>query len=130
MKKLLIVINLIILSHVGYTQDIEGEWIWKELDKEFVLELKKENSVKYSGSHSSIFQNGNRMDTSLDEQSVWLTKVSKHVYEGTIKSFYGDSIQKVRITYIPSEDAIEWWIYQDSPGIFYFPRKVKMERVD
>lgn len=127
MNHILLVISLFISVNVS-AQDITGNWIWEESGKTFDLSIEKTDSLNYIGSHSSIFQNGNRIDTSLDEQSLSLTKVSNHVYEGTIKSFYDHSIQKVRITYIPSEDAIEWWIYEDNQGDFYFPRRVKMER--
>ncbi|UJP66438.1 hypothetical protein [Mongoliitalea daihaiensis] len=127
MNHILLVISLFISIDLS-AQDITGSWIWEESDKTFDLSLEKTDSLNYIGSHSSIFQNGNRIDTSLDEQSISLTKVSNHIYEGTIKSFYDHSIQKVRITYIPSEDAIEWWIYEDNQGDFYFPRRVKMER--
>jgi hypothetical protein len=127
MNQLLLVISLFISINLS-AQDITGNWIWEESGKTFDLSIEKTDSLNYIGSHSSIFQNGNRIDTSLDEQSLSLTKVSNHVYEGTIKSFYDNSIQKVRIIYLPSEDSIEWWIYEDSPGDFYFPRRVKMER--
>lgn len=127
MNHILLVISLFISVNVS-AQDITGNWIWEESGKTFDLSIEKTDSLNYIGSHSSIFQNGNRIDTSLDEQSLSLTKVSNHVYEGTIKSFYDNSIQKVRIIYLPSEDAIEWWIYEYSPGDFYFPRRVKMER--
>ncbi|UJP66434.1 hypothetical protein [Mongoliitalea daihaiensis] len=127
MNQLLSVISLFISINLS-AQDITGSWIWEESGKTFDLSIEKTDSLNYIGSHSSIFQNGNRIDTSLDEQSISLTKVSNHIYEGTIKSFYDHSIQKVRITYIPSEDAIEWWIYEDNQGDFYFPRRVKMER--
>jgi hypothetical protein len=87
MTKNYIIILLITFTGLkGYSQDISGSWTWDESDKSFVIELGQINATSLSGFHTSVFQNGNRIDTFYDEKSVFLTKVSNNIFEGTIKS--------------------------------------------
>ncbi len=109
---------------------IMNKFNWEdESDKSFVIELEQINATSLSGFHTSVFQNGNRTDAFYDEKSVFLTKVSTNIFEGTIKSSYSLSTHKVRITFNPNEKSIEWRIYEVGSGQFYIPRKAKMFRI-
>jgi hypothetical protein len=129
MKKYIIILIMAFATFKGYSQDISGSWTWEESDKSFVIELEQLSANSLSGFHSGVFQNGNRIDASYDEKSVFLTKVSTNIFEGTIKSSYSLSTHKVRVTFNPSEKSIEWCLYEVGSGQFYIPRKVKMFRI-
>ena len=128
-KNYIIILLITFFEFKGYSQDISGSWTWDESDKSFVIELEQINATSLSGFHTSVFQNGNRIDTFYDEKSVFLTIVSTNIFEGTIKSSYTLSTHKVRITFNPNEKSIEWCIYEVGSEQFYIPRKVKMFRI-
>jgi len=86
MTKNHILILLITFTGIkGYSQDISGSWTWDESDKSFVIELEQINATSLSGFHTSVFQNGNRIDAFYDEKSVFLTKVSTNIFRGQLK---------------------------------------------
>lgn len=129
MRKIIILLLITFATNKVFCQDISGSWTWDEPDKSFVIGLEQLSTNSYSGFHTGIFQNGNRIDSSLDEKSIFLSKVSTNIYEGRIKSGYSLSTHKVRITFNPIETSIEWCLYEVSSGDFYIPRKVKMFRI-
>lgn len=129
MRKITILLFITFVTNKVSCQDISGSWTWDEPDKSFVIELEQLSTNSYSGFHTGIFQNGNRIDSSLEEKSIFLSKVSTNIFEGTIKSSYSLSTHKVRITFNPSEKSIEWCLYEVGSGPFYIPKKVKMFRI-
>jgi hypothetical protein len=131
MKKhiLILALSLITLTSLkSYCQDISGFWTWEEPGNSFKIELEQKNSSSWSGYHSGVFHNGNKIDASIDENSIYLTKVSTNIFEGTIKSSFSLNTHKVRITYNPTNNSSEWDLYGENTGTFYFPRKVYMTR--
>lgn len=129
MKKHILLLAITLITYTGYSQDISGFWTWEEPGKSFEIELVQENSSTWSGFHRGVFQNGNKMDGFFNKKSIYLRKVSTNIFEGTIKSSFSLNTHKVRITYNPTNNSIEWNLYEVSPGEFYFPRKVAMYRI-
>lgn len=129
MQKIIILLFITFVTNKVSCQDISGSWTWDEPDKSFVIELEQLSTNSYSGFHTAISQNGNRIDSSQDEKSIFLTKVSTNIFEGTIKSGYSLSTHKVRITFNLVETSIEWCLFEVSSGDFYIPRKVRMIRI-
>jgi len=129
LKKYAILLAITFITLNGYCQDISGFWTWEEPGKSFEIELEQKNSSSWSGYHSGVFHNGNKIDGFVDENSIYLTKVSTNIYEGTIKSSFSLKTYKVRITFNLSNNSIEWYLFGENTGEFYFPRKVTMVRV-
>jgi len=128
LKKYAILLVITFISFKGYCQDITGFWLWKDSDSRFSIVIEQQNASLIKGVHRSSFYNGSKIDASIDENSISLTKVSTNLFEGSIKSSFSLKTYKVRITFNPTNNSIEWYLYGENTGEFYFPRKVTMVR--
>lgn len=129
MKKYILLIAITFITLKGYCQDIGGFWLWKDSDSRFSIVIKQQNTSLIKGVHRSSFHNGSKIDASIDENSISLTKMSTNLFEGSIKSSFSLKTYKVRITFNPVNNSIELHLYGENSGEFYFPKKVTMVRV-
>lgn len=86
MTKNYIIILLITFTGLkGCSQDISGSWTWDESDKSFVIELEQINATSLSGFHTSVFQNGNSIDTFGEKNQFFSPKFQQIYLRGQLK---------------------------------------------
>jgi hypothetical protein len=132
-RKHSILIVLFLFSLNTYLQDISGSWRWfEEEDKAFEIFLEKANpdqlaDYDFVGTHCGVYQNGNRMDCTLEENSIFIKQQGKNSFAGKIKSAYSLTEFEIRLTYTETEKKLLWEVTKEGEGLFYFPLKVILE---
>ncbi|WP_192347148.1 hypothetical protein [Algoriphagus sp. Y33] len=137
MKNIITILIILLISNTSYSQDISGSWRWS-LDngrRHFEIDLiKKYRTVgsaiptNFKGKHCGVFEDGARMDCTVDEFTISLDKISENVFTGTILSAYSRSIHDIKVTYLPASGQLRWEITKERPGQIYMPKNVILQR--
>ncbi len=124
---------LFLLSFNTFSQNISGSWRWfEEEDKAFEIFLEKANpdqlaDYDFVGTHCGVYQNGDRMDCSVEENSIFLKRQSENSFTGKIKSAYSQTDFEIRLTYLSEDKKLLWEVIKKGKGQYYFPLKAILE---
>ncbi|HAG15946.1 MAG TPA: hypothetical protein DCG69_05395 [Bacteroidales bacterium] len=125
MKKMLLLFILLV-PVLTYSQDITGNWYWKSetgsnsLELEFFLE-----NGELKGRHCGSFYDGLKIDCvdGPSSCSIILAQVKIGLYEGTIQSGFSLSSGRIQLTYNPVSNNILFKVLQVPAGEYYFPKE-------
>jgi hypothetical protein len=117
-------------------QNISGTYRWKNDDgrKYFEITLSAFNITlgspvkSYKGEHCGVFENGNRVDCSIDQFTITLDQVAENIFTGSIFSEYSQTISEIKITYIPASGNIKWEVTKHGGGQNYFPMNAILKK--
>lgn len=124
-KNLVILIAIVIIPCLTFSQDIAGSWKWKSENgsNSFKLSLILKDG-EFKGYHCGIFYNGEKIDCALEEYgtfSVELKRISQGVFEGSIESAFSGVKAEVKITYNSTDDTLIFNITKEPNEEYYFP---------
>jgi hypothetical protein len=111
------------------TTDVNGIWECSTNSSQFTLYLNQSGST-LSGSHCSVFQNGQKIDCRLDnaDLSIQPTDVgTNNLITVNFKSYFKNLSGKATIKKI-SDTEIEWTITEKPAGEYYIPNSATLTK--
>lgn len=136
MEKLYCILLLILTTSFSQAQNISGSYRWVPDDGRGMFEIDLQprkvaqglSSEFYQGIHCGVFENGNRVDCSIDQFTITLDQVAENIFTGSIFSEYSQTISEIKITYIPASGNIKWEITKHGGGQNYFPMNAILKK--
>ncbi|HUS00806.1 MAG TPA: hypothetical protein VMY77_03725 [Chitinophagaceae bacterium] len=123
---------IVIILFTGFsfqTTEFNGIWECSSTASQFTLYL-SQNGTTLSGSHCSVFQNGEKIDCRIDptDLSIQATDVgTSNTVTVNFKSYFKNLSGKATLKKI-SETQIEWTITEKPQGEYYIPNTATLTK--
>jgi hypothetical protein len=131
MKNLsLIVIATVIVTLCSFSvikAGFSGSWETSTKTSDFSLDLKQQANL-ITGSHISVMQNGNKIDSGADTSEITIRGAvnSLGIANVTFKSGYANNSGKATIKL--TGNKLEWTVTQEPKGEYYIPKHAILSR--
>lgn len=130
-KTLLTLIYTLALCTLAAQNNFSGMYRYFPSDRTLFSIRIEQNGNSISGTHSGVYQGGNRYDGSFDENDITINgSVSGNTATFSIRSGYQATVPgRAEITLL-NQDSIRFrLITPPSNGMYFMPKDVIMERV-